>query len=119
MTLSDEVADLASAGDSGSYVPRQRQPHPQGFEPGVRWNGHDGELSTGPLTAAPSCWDELLRMWDLDPALVEVVEPVERRSWDAAVGGGITQRMNYFRAKVRRRSTAPGARPGSRDANGR
>jgi predicted phosphodiesterase len=109
VSLSDEVADLAAVGDSGSLIPRQRNPHPQGFEPGVRWDGHSGELNTGPLTAVPTCWDDLLRMWDLDPEQVEVVEPVERRSWDAAVGGGVTQRMNYYKAKVRRRSTAPGA----------
>lgn len=101
--LKDEVADLALLGDGSGYTPKPRNPHPAGFEPGVRWNGHDGELSTGPLTSPPTCWDDLLRMWDLDPAEVEVIEPVERRSWDAAVGGGAVRRMNYYKAKVRRR----------------
>lgn len=104
MSLSDEVADLALVGDSNGYQPRQRNPHPAGFEPGIRWDGQTGELNTGPLTSAPKCWDDLLRMWDLDPAEVEVIEPVERRSWDAAVGGGVTRRMNYYKAKVRRRT---------------
>jgi predicted phosphodiesterase len=105
--LGDEVAALTDLGGEQASYSRTRAQHPNGFEPGVRWNGKDGELSTGPLPVAPTCWDHLLRSWDLDPAEVEVVEPVERRSWDAAVGGGTVQRMHYFKAKVRRRSHGP------------
>lgn len=76
---------------------------PRGFEPGVAWDGNVGELSTGPVTSQPASWDDLLEMWGLDPAEVEIVEPVQRRSWDAAVGGGLVQRLSYFKAGIRRK----------------
>lgn len=104
MSLADDVAALASLGGAEGAYSRPRPTHPAGFEPGVRWDGAAGELSTGPLATAPTCWDDLLTEWGLDPADVEVVEPVERRSWDAAVGAGEVRRMNYFKAKVRRRA---------------
>lgn len=100
--LGDDLTNLARIGAT-STTPRRAAPdHPKGFEPGVRWDGSKGEVSSGPLTAAPSCWDDLLISWDLDPAEVEVVEPVERRSWDATVAGE-TRRYHYYKAKVRRR----------------
>lgn len=109
MSIADELAELAALGGTEGAHARPRSTHPAGFEPGVRWDGAAGELSTGPLVSAPTCWDDLLRSWDLDPAEVEVVEPVERRSWDAAVGAGEVRRMHYFKAKVRRRTRGSSA----------
>jgi predicted phosphodiesterase len=82
-----------------------RQKAPAGYEPGVAWDGSSGELSTGPVAGpAPTCWDDLLRRWDLDPADVEVIEPVQRRSWEAQGPDGIVT-LNYFKASLRRRRT--------------
>jgi len=105
----------------GLFEPRHdikpRPKHPTGWEPGAELNG-DGE---GFLIPAPRIldgiarpeaepWEEHLRKAGLDPALVEVVPPVEIRTWDAAVGGGEVQTMVYFKARVRAR-TARGVDP--------
>lgn len=103
MALGDDLEALVDAGGEGQYVGKPVK-HPAGWEPGVAWDGHGGTLTTAPLEAAPSGWDDLLAVWDLDPALYEVVEPVQYRAWDAPVGAGETKRLFYYRATIRRRS---------------
>ena len=78
---------------------------PGGWEPGVAWDGPEGVLTSGPLTERPDAeaWQELLAVWDLDPTIYEIVEPVQYRAWDASIGDGEVRRMYYFRATVRRR----------------
>jgi hypothetical protein len=83
---------------------RRKQPeHPKGWEPGVVWDGVKGTVTTKPVSAPPDNWDDLLKIWDLDPAVYEVVEPVQFRAWDAAIGDGQVQRMYYYRATIRSR----------------
>ena len=83
---------------------RRKQPeHPKGWEPGVVWDGTKGTVTTKPVPAPPDNWDDLLKVWDLDPAVYEVVEPVQFRAWDAAIGEGNVQRMYYYRATIRSR----------------
>lgn len=89
-------------------VERERTQHPQGWEPGVAWNGTDGSLTTGPLTHAPDR-TELLQVWNLDPQTYEVVEPVQYRAWDANLGEGNVQRLFYYRTNVRLRTGGPDA----------
>lgn len=81
---------------------RERPVHPSGWEPGVAWDGTGGTVTVGPLERDPK-WDDVLRVWSLDPEEFEVIEPVQFRAWDAAIGDGQTQRMFYYRANVRRR----------------
>lgn len=78
--------------------------HPAGWEPGVEWKGNEGVLTTAPLDSKPGNWDELLRVWDLDPARYEVIEPVQYRAWDTNIGAGETKRLYYYRATVRSRT---------------
>ena len=99
MSLADRLADLAAA---ESTTP-QATPAPASWTPGVVWDGNAGTLTTEPLTAPPSDWTDLLRIWDLDPTTFEVVEPVQYRAWDAAISGGSVLRMSYYRAAIRRR----------------
>ena len=77
--------------------------HPAGWEPGVAWDGVKGTVTTHPVSSPPDNWDDLLRVWDLDPAVYEVIEPVQFRAWDAAIGDGQVQRMYYYRATIRSR----------------
>ena len=100
-----QLAETPTADDHTSTPPR----HPAGWEPGIAWDGTSGTLTTAPLPSAPSDWAELLAVWDLDPQAFEVVEPVQFRAWDAAIGEGNVQRMYYYRATIRRRrGTGPG-----------
>jgi predicted phosphodiesterase len=99
MALSDRARELAAAESTAT----QAQPAPPGWRPGVEWDGTSGTLTTALLPAPPTHWNELLAVWDLDPAVFEVVEPVQYRAWDGPVAGGGVQRMFYYRATIRRR----------------
>lgn len=83
--------------------------HPAGWEPGVAWDGKVGTVTSRPVDHADPQWDTLLRSWGFDPALFEVVEPVQVRTWDAFVKGedGLphTKQLWYHRASIRSRST--------------
>jgi len=77
--------------------------HPKGWEPGVEWDGSQGAIHTGPVAGPVGTWDDLLRSWDLDPDEVEVLEPVQRRSWEVLRKDGTVERLNYYRASLRRK----------------
>lgn len=87
---------------------KKRPSHPSGWEPGVELTSEDGVFVPQPRpledgeTIKPERepWDDHLRRAGLDPSEVEVVEPVEIRTWDAAIGDGEVQTMVYFRAKI-------------------
>lgn len=49
-------------------------------------------------------WDHHLRECGLDPAAFVVEEPADVRTWDTNLGGGVTQRFFYFKAKIWRRT---------------
>lgn len=114
MKITEVLADeLAKAGPTGD-ARRDRPAHPSGWEPGVEWNGKSGTLTTHPSEAPPHAWDDVLRVWDLDPDMFEVVEPVQFRAWDVFAGRDqdgepIFKRMFYYRATIRTR------RPGGVD----
>lgn len=101
---SDRLAALTAA----QSTVEQAKHAPPGWEPGVQWDGHAGTLTTAPLPAPPTHWNELLSVWDLDPEIFEVVEPVQYRAWDGPVAGGGVQRMFYYRATIRRRRAGIG-----------
>lgn len=89
-----------------SYVAARRQvaAHPDGWTPGVEWDGKVGRI-TAPTDNRQPDWSSLLRMWDFDPDQYEVVEPVQVRTWDAAIGNGEVRRMWYHRASIRQKRT--------------
>ncbi len=77
---------------------------PKGLEPTLEWDGRKGHVGGRVSDPSPGAWEEqILRDWDLDPAEVEIVGLVQRRSWDAAIGGGEVQRMHYVKANIQRR----------------
>jgi hypothetical protein len=89
---------------------KPRQIAPQGWEPGIAWDGSEGILTTGPLQEAPdlALWSELIADWNLDPETTEIVPgSVQVRGWDANVGAGEIKRLRYYRATIRARSSAP------------
>lgn len=102
MSLNDDLDALISPGETPHFktVPVR---HPSGWEPGVAWDGESGTLTSQPLDAQPNDWSELLAVWDLDPALFEVIEPVQYRAWDAPDPEGGLRRLYYYKAAIRRR----------------
>lgn len=94
--------DFLAKADEVEHATKPAPDYPKGWEPGVVWNGYTGEV-TGPTTERPKDWTDLITSMGLDPAEVEVVEPVQMRWWDAAVGNGETRRHYYAKANIRRR----------------
>lgn len=103
MSLDDDLDALLDPGDTSNYRPGVIAKHPSGWEPGVAWDGDAGTLTSQPLDAQPNDWSELLAVWDLDPEVFEVVEPVQYRAWDAPDPEGGLRRLYYYRAAIRRR----------------
>lgn len=102
MSLADDLSGLLRAGDTPTHQPRQTKA-PAGWEPGVAWDGTSGEVTTGPMAGPPADWSQILQVWNLDPAEVEIIEPIQLRAWDAPEAGGGVRRMFYYRAQVRRK----------------
>jgi len=101
---------VSRLGDAIEEVENARKPtpqHPSGWEPGVTWDGKSGNILAATSNKSPD-WAALLSAWDMDPDVVEVIEPVQMRSWDAAIGNGEVRRMYYYKASIRRkRGTGP------------
>jgi hypothetical protein len=84
----------------------RRHQHPDGWTPGVEWDGKVGRITSRPIAEPNPDWTHLLTTWGFDPAIFEVVEPVQVRTWDAAIGNGEVRTMWYHRAGIRQRRTA-------------
>jgi len=106
-----DLDQALAATEPAEPVHRDRPNHPKGWEPGYEWNGTAGHLTTQPLSERPKTWDDLIRDAGLDPADVEVIEPVQVRGWDTSVaaidpetGKRITNvvRAHYYRLNLSR-----------------
>ncbi len=84
-----------------------RVSHPQGFEPGVKWDGKRGTITSRPQDGQPD-WNDILKTFKFDPEVYEVIEPVQVRSWDV-LSEGLTKTMWYYRANLRQKRAATDA----------
>lgn len=103
MNLDDALDQLSSPGDTPDGARRDINRPPSGWEPGVAWDGTQGTLSTGAMDGPPKAWDDILKVWGLDPTDIEIVEPVQMRAWDAQDKEIGVRRMFYYKVQVRRR----------------
>ncbi len=97
--MSDLLGDIAKAAES---VRKTQTSYPDGWQPGIQWNGTTGSITGESANASPD-WSALLRYWNFSPDEYEIIEPVQVRTWDAAVGNGEVRRMWYHRANLRRK----------------
>lgn len=104
MSLSDELENLSAVGGTEDTPASKSVRPPSGWEPGIAWDGTQGTLTTGPMSGPPpKKWDDILKVWGLDPDEVEIIEPVQLRAWDAQTKDEGIRRMFYYRVQVRRR----------------
>jgi hypothetical protein len=91
------------------HARREPTKHPQGWEPGVEWNGKTGAITSTPTTERPD-WSALMEKWSLDPDVVEVLDDtVQMRSWDAFPGQGLPPvTMFYYRASLKIKGSQDG-----------
>jgi hypothetical protein len=106
MSLSDKLGELlapaVSAGAPTPPTPLSAKP-PKGWEPGVVWKGEEGTAISKAVEADQEVEHaELLKEWGFDPATHHIDGPLEYREWEAAIGGGETKRMRYYKAKIAR-----------------
>ena len=71
---------------------------------GIQWKGEEGSVTTKPVVGnAPPEWENVLRVWDLDPDKFMVVEPVLFNAWDGLGKDGTTVRLRQWKGRVVRR----------------
>ena len=100
MSLIDEINAPVAGKDST----------PKGWTGGVELTGDQGVLTTGPVDAPVTNWNELLLVWGLDPSHFEVVEPVTFKAWDGfaketKVDGTqeiVSKRLYSYKARIQR-----------------
>ena len=100
-----ELDELKAIQSEISETKRPVRKHPEGWEPGITWNGNEGTVTTTGMPAenAPD-WDAVLKVWGLDPANFEVVEPVLFNVWGDTLG--VLNRQ--WKGKVVRKSAERG-----------
>ena len=88
-----------------SEAKRPARKHPEGWEPGITWNGNEGTVTTmgGPLDQAAD-WSAVLKVWGLDPEHFEVIEPILFNVWGNPEG--VPNRQ--WKGKVIRKSVERG-----------
>lgn len=65
-----------------SEAKRPVRKHPEGWEPGITWNGNEGTITTSGLPIDQAAdWSAVLKVWGLDPDHFEVVEPILFNVW--------------------------------------
>ena len=100
-----ELDELKAIQSERSDAKRPKRQHPEGWEPGITWNGNEGTVTTsgGPLDQAAD-WSAVLKVWGLDPDHFEVVEPILFNVWGNPEGVPNRQR----KGKVVRKSVERG-----------
>lgn len=105
--LGDALDRLLEPVESGSALDTPRRERSAEWRPGVAWTGDEGTVTTPPVVGdRQPDWDDVLRVWELDPERYAVVEPVLFNAWDALAPGGVVTRMRQWKARVVLRRSA-------------
>lgn len=99
-----DLVEALATPPSAPIVARNTPAVPKAGEPGsFVWDGNKGTINSKITAENVTTWDEFIIDAGLDPAEVEVIEPVRTRGWDAAVGNGETAKMHWYSLEVRRK----------------
>lgn len=113
------LEDALSAPPNPPRADRAKPGIPSVGDPGTsEWNGYEGWINTQPTTEHVTEYAEFLRdaFPGIDPAELEVLEPVQVRGWDAVKKEWNSDledfesnvvRMHYYRLNVRKRRPGP------------
>lgn len=109
MSLADRLAVVEQQAQIKD--PSKPKTAPSGWEPGVVWHGHNGEITTETLHGQPSDWDDILASRGLDPTKFEVVDDKVRwcswDGWKTGPDGLVESAICYsFKAQIRRKGEA-------------
>lgn len=101
-----DLEEALSNPESPADVKRNKPNIPKAGEPGTwEWDGNQGVINTQPTLERLETYDDFLKdaFPGVDPADLEVIEPVQVRGWDTNTGEGNIVRMHYYRLNVRRK----------------
>jgi len=80
---------------------KKKNKHPDGFDPGIQFDGKKGTITSTPQNSMNVEWkDQLQKYFGNDYKHYRVIEPAEIRSWDMVVGPGQIETLYYFKAKI-------------------
>lgn len=96
----------SSAGTLGNpeplptYLARQANVHPKGWEPGIRWDKGLGVVTWREGDGENADFESVLAHLGFDPDRYKVVGEVDARTWTMNLGEGELHTARYFRAKI-------------------
>ena len=104
MSIGDKLSNLTRSVETGMLPPAKGQQREGQWRAGIEWSGSDGFVTT-PIMPAENKpdWSEVLRVFELDPAQFDIVEPVLFNAWNAMGPEGSVQLMRQWKAKVVRK----------------
>jgi predicted phosphodiesterase len=97
-----DLSDFAKSHQEKSLrVFKKKNKHPEGFDPGIHFDGKKGTITSTPQESLNVEWkDQLQKYFGNDYKNYKVVEPAEIRSWDMVVGPNQIETLYYFKAKI-------------------
>lgn len=109
LNTSGEPMDWTPVPNESNPAPLTVVSSPAGWAPGMELTGDKGSISTGTVTKPITDWDEILKLWGLDPDQFEVVEPVTMKAWDTPAKDEasqeiITKRLFSYKARIQRKA---------------
>lgn len=99
-SLKDKIFD----GESPRSVAMSPESSPTAVSAGsIEHYGDTGTIQTGTLDAPVTDWSDIFTIWNLDPAVFEVIEPVRMSAWQVGADG----EMKYaYKARFRKKALA-------------
>ena len=97
-----DLSDFAKSHQEKSLrKSKKKNKHPEGFDPGIHFDGKKGTITSTPQGSLNVEWkDQLQKYFGNDYKNYKVIEPAEIRSWDMVVGPNQIQTLYYFKAKI-------------------
>ena len=87
--------------DKHPHKNKKKNKHPDGFDPGIQFDGKKGTITSTPQNSMNVEWkDQLQKYFGNDYKHYKVIEPAEIRSWDMVVGPNQIETLYYFKAKI-------------------
>lgn len=82
--------------------------YPRGFEPGVTYEGDRWTITPEPQQGPLADWSNVLIEMGFDPEMFEIIQPVQSRIWTVPNSSGEPQKLFYYKANVRQKSSKAG-----------
>lgn len=100
MSLADRLNENYPARQATA---RGRPKHPEGWTPHVEEHGDTAVAISQPMSDPDPDEASLIEGWGFDPAIWQIVGPINCRRWQANLGEGQVEWLYYYKANLERR----------------